>query len=87
LQGAKKAQLEYRLKNPADSEVQGAKLNLLGVLWEEWGDDVLSSTRGGGVRDVGMLGEKRPLQVDAAPKLCWAKRSSEGFWAAPCWCC
>jgi hypothetical protein len=47
------------LKNPADSEVQGAKLNLLGVLWEEWGDDVLSSTRGGGVRDVGMLGGKK----------------------------
>jgi hypothetical protein len=49
------------LKNPADSEVQGARLNLLGVLWEEWGDDVLTSTRGGGVRGVGMLGGKKGL--------------------------
>jgi hypothetical protein len=47
------------LKNPADSEVQGARLNLLGVLWEEWGDGVLTSTRGGGVRGVGMLGGKK----------------------------
>jgi len=56
---SKEAQLGYRLKNPADSEVQGARLNLIGVLWEEWGDDVWTSTRGGGVRDAGMLGGKK----------------------------
>ena len=80
---SKEAQLGYRLKNPADSEVQGARLNLIGVLWEEWGDDVWTSTRGGGVRDAGMLGGKKPLQVDAAPRLCWAKRSSEVFGLLP----
>ena len=53
------------------------------MFWEEWDDGVLSSTRGGDVRDVGMLGGRKPLQGVAAPRLCWAKRSSESFGLLP----
>lgn len=60
----------------ADPEIKGARLNLIGVLREEWGGGVLSSTRAGDVRDVGMIGVEKILS-----KL-WQLQSCAGRWSS-----